>query len=68
MTSGSSPIDPGISVPQNKLYCESKNSSFNCLLEKNDTIDHSGDIIIECQDFDPTNPNKPDGLMDMIKP
>jgi len=68
MTTESSTIDPGVAVNQNKIYCENKNTSFNCLLEKNDSIDHSSDIIIECQDFDPTNPNKPDGMMDLFKP
>lgn len=38
------------------------------MLEKNDAISHSSDIVVECQDMDPTNPNKPDGFMDFYKP
>jgi len=38
------------------------------MLDKNENIDHSNDIIIECQDYDPTNPNKPDGMMDFYQP
>lgn len=68
VTNDSSPIDPGQLVPQNKIYCENKSGSFGCMLEKNDAISHSSDIVVECQDMDPTNPNKPDGYMDFYKP
>jgi len=34
-------------------------------MEVNDSISHDADIIVECQDFDPTNPNKKDGTIEM---
>lgn len=55
-------------IVQNKLYCGSKSTSFDCLLEENDATDHSSDVVVECQDSDPTNPDREDGHMEMFTP
>jgi len=55
-------------VPQNKIFCESKNTSFNCLLEENESVNHGADAVVECQDEDPTNPDREDGSMEMFTP
>jgi len=67
VTSDSGGIDNEL-VVQNKIHCASKNSTFSCLLEENDAVDHSSDVVVECQDHDPTDPDREDGTMEMFTP
>jgi len=52
-------------IPQNILSCDKKSADLDCLMQDNLTIDHSKDLMVECQDHDPTDPNKEDGTMEL---
>jgi len=50
-------------VPQVNMWCETRNDTFNCLQgEEIKNFNHSTDLTVECQDMDPTNPNRDDGV------
>lgn len=55
-------------VPQTKLVCESDNLGDCLESNEENAVDHAQDLAIECQDSDPTNPNREDGHMEMVTP
>jgi len=60
-SSGPNINDAGDKVNQVELYCRTKDGINSCFIRENKTINHSQDMFVECQKYDPTNPTKPDG-------
>lgn len=62
------PVMQAKSIPQNILNCDNKSATLDCLMSENLNINHAEDLIVECQDHDPTDPTREDGVMEMWTP
>lgn len=67
------PVDgPVLNAPlvhQVNMFCQTRNNNFDCLEgESIKNYNRGNDLNVECQDVDPTNPVKDDGVIEMILP
>lgn len=51
-------------VPQTKLECDGS-KDFKCNVDEVQTVGHNNDLMVECMNTDPTDPNKPDGSFEL---
>jgi len=56
------------SIPQNILVCDKKSASMDCLMAENLAVNHGSDLMVECQDHDPLDPDREDGIMELWTP
>jgi len=56
------------SIPQNILVCDRKSAAMDCLMAENLAVNHDNDLVVQCQDRDPTDPDREDGIMEMYTP
>lgn len=41
---------------------------MDCLMAENLAVNHDNDLVVQCQDRDPTDPDREDGIMEMYTP